>query len=129
MSDESNPQDLAALSSKLGQLIRSNELKMAGKLLATARGHLHQLAQKETVYETLYEKVALLRNDLMEPGDEDFDQKQLLVQLMEEDKELGKIMTQYPSEHALLARTLIRATAAVVLVFAQDMEGDAPLDF
>ena len=47
MIDESKLLDVTTLSAKIGQMIRSNELKMAGKLLATARNHLHQLAEKD----------------------------------------------------------------------------------
>ena len=64
MSDHSTLPDLNSLSAKLGQLIRSNELKITGKVLATARGHLHQLAEKEPAFGSRYEHVAELRNEL-----------------------------------------------------------------
>ena len=120
--------ELSTLSAKVGQMIRSNELKMAGKLLATARTHLHQLAEKDRVYQTRYEHVAELRNHLMEPGGEQFDEKRLLAQMLVEEKELHKLMTHHPPEPLLLADTLLKAAAAIVLVYAQDMATDAPLE-
>jgi hypothetical protein len=129
MADNTTLPELASLSAKLGQLVRSNELKMAGKLLATSRGHLHQLAEKVPAYHLRYEHVAELRNDLMEPESEDLDPHRLLVRLMEEEKELAKCVSENPSEHALLALTLLRSAAAVVCVYCQDRYSDAPLDF
>jgi hypothetical protein len=126
-SDEKVP-DLATLSTKVGQMIRSNELKMAGKLLATARTHLHQLAEKDSTYQSHYENVAELRNVLMEPGGEQFDEKKLLTQMLAEEKELHKMVAKHPAEPLLLADTLLKSAAAIVLVYAQDMAGDAPLE-
>ena len=121
--------DLATLSEKLGQLIRSNELKVAGKLLATARGHLHELAEKESVFGARYEHVVELRNELMEPGCEDFDGKRLLVRLLDEEKELRAVVSKHSSEPSRLAHTLVKAAAAIVLVYCQDRESHTPLDF
>jgi len=121
--------DLATLSEKLGQLIRSNELKVAGKLLATARGHLHELAEKESVFGARYEHVAELRNELMEPGCEDFDGKRLLVRLLDEEKELRVVVSKHSSEPSRLAHSLVKAAAAIVLVYCQDRESNTPLDF
>lgn len=122
--------DLGTLSSSIGQSIRSNELKVAGKLLATGRGHLHQLSLKEKAYQPRYEQIAMLRNELMEPGEDDeFDAKQLLVQLLDEDKKLTRVLASHPAGPAKLSRAMLRAAAAIVLVYAQDLESDAPLDF
>jgi hypothetical protein len=129
MSDNTTLPELSSLSAKLGQLIRSQELKMGGKLLATARGHLHQLAEKVPDYHLRYEHVAELRNELMEPESEDFDAHRLLVRLIDEEKELAKCVSGNPSEHGRLALTLLRSTAAVVCVYCQDRYSDAPLDF
>lgn len=128
MIEQTTPPNVAALSAKIGPMIRSNELKMAGKLLATARGHLHQLAQINPIFEPHYERVAELRNELMEPGGDDFDEKQLLVQLIDEVKELHRLIPQHTSEPLLLSHTLLKAASAIVLVYAQDMAGDAPLE-
>jgi hypothetical protein len=127
MSTESKVPELAALSAKIGQMIRTNELKMAGKLLATARTNLHQLAEKDGAFKPHYEHVAVLRNELMEPG-EQFNEKQLLAELLDEERELHKIVARQPSEPLLLADTLIKSAAAIVLVYAQDMAADAPLE-
>jgi hypothetical protein len=120
--------DLATLSGRIGQLVRSNELKMAGKLLATARTHLHQLAEQNPVYQPRYEQVAELRNELMEPGGEQFDEKRLLARMLEEEKELRKLLAHHPPDTLLLADTLVKSAAAIVLVYAEDMAGDAPLE-
>lgn len=128
MSAELKILDVPTLSAKIGQMIRSNELKMAGKLLATARTHLHQLAEKDSKFQIHYEHVAELRNQLMEPGGEQFDEKRLLVQLLDEEKELHKLVAHHPPEPLLLADTLLKAAAAIVLVYAQDMAGGAPLE-
>jgi len=128
MSAELKILDVPTLSAKIGQMIRSNELKMAGKLLATARTHLHQLAEKDSNFQIHYEHVAELRNQLMEPGGEQFDEKRLLVQLLDEEKELHKLVAHHPPEPLLLADTLLKAAAAIVLVYAQDIAGGAPLE-
>jgi hypothetical protein len=128
MSSEVKVLDVATLSAKIGQLIRSNELKMAGKLLATARTHLHQLAEKDPKFQIHYEQVAELRNELMEPAGEQFDEKRLLVQLLDEEKELHKLVSHHPPESLLLVDTLLKSAAAIILVYAQDMAGDAPLE-
>jgi hypothetical protein len=120
--------DLATLAAKVGQMVRSNELKMAGKLLATARGHLHELAQADHRYDVHYERVAVMRNELMEPGRDDFDELHLLHELVNEVKELNKLVHQHASEKLLMSETLLRVVAAIVLVYAQDMAGDAPLE-
>jgi hypothetical protein len=130
MSNEAKAADLAVLSGKIGQLIRTNELKMAGKFLATARGHLHQLAEGDRVFQPRYEHIAEIRNELMEPSGEDFDEKQLLVRMWEEEKELHKLAAHHHKcESLLVSQTLLRCAAAIVLVYAQDLAGDAPLDF
>ena len=129
MNTESTSPDLATLSIKVGQLVRSGELKVAGKLLATARGHLHQVADKKTVYQARYEHVAALRNELMEPDRDDFDGKRLLGQLLDEEKHLRQTALQHPCEQSLIARALLNAAAAIVLVHCQDLESEAPLDF
>jgi hypothetical protein len=129
MSADSTPPDLAELSVKLGQLIRTGELQVAGKLLATARGHLHQLADKEPIYQARYEHVALLRNELMEPDRDDFDGKRLLVELLDEEKHLRRAAKQHPSQQVSIARVLLHAAGAIVLVHCQDLESEAPLDF
>jgi len=128
MSDTSSP-DLATLSAKVGQLIRSAELKVAGELLATARGSLHQLAEKESSFRLRYENVAELRNELMEPGGEDFNEKRLLTRLLDEEKELRATASEHASEQLRLAHALLMAAAAIVLVYCQDRESGAPLDF
>lgn len=120
--------DLETLSAKIGQMVRSNELKIAGKLLATARTQLHQLSEKDRIYQAPYEHVAELRNELMEPGGNDFKEKELLVKLVGEVKELHKMYSQHPSEPLLVADTMVKAAAAIVLVYAQDMVADAPLE-
>jgi hypothetical protein len=127
MHDKSIVPELPVLSAKIGQFIRSNELKVAGKLLATARTNLHQLAEKDPKFKAHYEQVAELRNELMEPG-EQFDEKRLLVDLLEEEKELHKLVSHHPPEPLLLADAMIKAAAAIVLVYAQDMAADAPLE-
>ena len=129
MSDHTTLPDLDSLSAKLGQVIRSNELKMAGKILATARGHLHQLAEKEPAYQSRYEHVAELRNELMEPDAEEFDGHRFLARLLNEEKELRQAVSEHPSEPVLLAITLVRVAGAIVLVYCQDRYSDAPLDF
>ena len=120
--------DVPTLSAKIGQMIRSNELKMAGKLLATARTHLHQLAEKNPAYQPHYEHVAELRNELMEPVGEHFDEKRLLAKMLVEERELHKMLAHHPPEGVLLSDTLLKAAAAIVLVYAQDMAGGAPLE-
>ena len=120
--------DVGTLSEKLGQLIRANELKVAGKLLASARGHLHELAGKEPVFAARYEHVAELRNELMEPGCADFDEKRLLLGLIQEERELRALVSKHHSEPAVLAHTLLKAAAAIVLVYCQAREFHAPLD-
>ena len=102
---------------------------MAGKLLATARGALHQLAEKEPSFRSRYEHVAELRNDLMEPGGDDFDGKRLLVRMLDEEKELRKTASEHPGEQSRLAHAMLTAAAAIVLVYCQDRESGAPLDF
>jgi hypothetical protein len=130
MSNETKVADLAVLAGKICQLIRANELKMAGKLLATARGHLHQLAESDSAFLMRYEHVAHLRNELMEPSGEDFDEKRLLAAMLEEDKELQKLVsTHHHCEPLILSLTLLRCAAAILLVYAQEVGGDAPLDF
>jgi hypothetical protein len=121
--------DLDALSAKVGQLIRTNELKMAGKLLATARGHLHQLAESDRAFQPRYEHVADLRNELMEPDREDFDEKQLLAHVLDEEKELHRMSTLHRIEPVMVSQTLLRSAAAIILVYAQDQASGAPLDF
>src|SRR5688572_15825045 len=128
MHDKSIVPELPVLSAKIGQFIRSNELKVAGKLLATARTNLHQLAEKDPKFKAHYEHVAELRNELMEPAGEQFDEKRLLVDLLEEEKELHKLVSHHPPEPLLLADAMIKAAAAIVLVYAQDMAADAPLE-
>jgi hypothetical protein len=128
MIDQTTTPDHPPQSAKIGQMIRSNELKMAGKLLATARGHLHQLAQSNPVFESHYERVALLRNELMEPSGQDFNEKQLLAQMVDEIKELQRLVAQHSSEPLILSQTLLKSASAIVLVYAQDMAGDAPLE-
>jgi hypothetical protein len=128
MSVEVKVVDVATLSAKIGQMIRSNELKMAGKLLATARTHLHQLAEKDAKFQVHYEHIADLRNQLMEPGNEQFDEKRLLVQLLDEEKELHKHLGHHAPETLLLADTLLKSAAAIVLVYAQDAAADTPLE-
>lgn len=128
MSDQS-ALDLATMASKLGQMVRTSELKVAGKLLATARGTLHQLAEGDPIYAPRYEHVAELRNELMEPGGPDFDAKRLLASLLDEEKALRKIAVEHPAEGLGVAHALLNAAAAVVLVYCQDRESGAPLDF
>ena len=129
MSSEATLPDVASLSVKIGQMIRSNELKMAGKLLATARTHLHQLAEKDPAFQSRYEHMAELRNELMEPGGPQFDEKKLLVSMLEEERELHKLLARYhQAEPVLLADTLLKAAIAIVLVYAQDMANDTPLE-
>ena len=128
MSGESEIPELAVLSEKVGQLIRSNELKMAGKLLATARTHLSQLAASDSVYQVRYEHIADLRNALMEPGGVDFEERKLLVQMLDEEKQLHRLVAQHPSEPLLVAHTCLKAATAIVLVYAQDLAADAPLE-
>jgi len=129
MSAGSTLPDLAELSTKLGQLIRAGELKVAGKLLATARGHLQQLSQKEPAYHTRFEQVAKLRGQLVDPGKDNFDAKRLLVSLLAEEKELRSVAALHPDDQAYHAHILVKATAAIVLVYCQDQESGAPLDF
>ena len=129
MSAESTLPELAVLSTKLGQLIRSDELKIAGKLLATARGHLQQLAEKEPVFYIRYQHIAQLRGKLVEPSGDDFDSKKLLVNLLDEEKELREVVSKHPHEQSRHAHTLLKSAAAIVLVYCQDLESDAPLDF
>lgn len=128
MSHASSAAEIAVLSGKIGQLIRSNELKMAGKLLATARGHLYQLAEQDSAYQLRYERVAELRNQLMEPGGEDFDEKKLLQEMLDEEKELHRLVSHHPLEPLRLSHTLLKSAAAIVLVYAQDLAGDTPLE-
>lgn len=129
MSSEATIPDVAALSVKIGQMVRSNELKMAGKLLATARTHLHQLAEKDASFQPRYEHVAELRNELMEPSGPQFDEKKLLVDLLEEEREIHKLLAKHhQAEPILLADTLLKAATAIVLVYAQDMANDTPLE-
>jgi len=129
MSAGSTLPELTELSTKLGQLIRAGELKVGGKLLATARGHLQQLAEKEPAYHTRFEQVAKLRGQLVDPGKDNFDAKQLLVNLLAEEKELRSVLALHASDRAYHAHILIKATAAIVLVYCQDIESGAPLDF
>lgn len=129
MRHDSNVAELSALSAKIGQFIRSNELKVAGKLLATARTNLHALAEKDAKFQRHYEHVAELRNELMEPVvGVQFDEKRLLVGLLDEEKELHRLVAMHPSEPLLVADTMLKAAAAIVLVYAQDMAADAPLE-
>ena len=128
MSTKTTVPELPALAAKIGQYIRSNELKVAGKLLATARTTLHQLAEKDATYQHRYEHLAELRNELMEPSGDQFDEKRLLAQMLEEEKELHKLIAHHHSEPLLLANSMLRAASAIVLVYAQDMSGDAPLE-
>jgi hypothetical protein len=129
MSAGSTLPELAELSTKLGQLIRAGELKVGGKLLATARGHLQQLAQNEPAYHTRFEQVAKLRGQLVDPGKDNFDAKKLLVSLLAEEIELRNVVALHPSDPAHHAHILIKATAAIILVYCQDLESGAPLDF
>ncbi len=129
MSAESTLPELAELSAKLGQLIRAGELSVAGKLLATARGHLQQLAEKEPAYHTRFEQVAKLRGKLANPGKDDFEAKQVLVSLLEEEKELRSVISLHPHEQSGHVLILLRSAAAIVLVYCQDLESGAPLDF
>jgi hypothetical protein len=64
----------------------------------------------------------------MEPSGDDFNEKQLLAKMVEEIKELHKVISHHSSEPLLLAYTLLKSAAAIVLVYAQDMTGDVPLD-
>lgn len=130
MSDEVVILDLPTLSAKVGQLIRSNELKMAGKLLATARSTLHQLAEKDASFQPYYEHIAKLRSQLQEPGQEEqFDEKRLLSELLAEEKQLHKLLAQHHGlEPLLLVDTLVKSAAAILLVYAQDMAAGAPLE-
>lgn len=121
--------ELAELSTQLGQIIRAGELKVGGKLLATARGHLQQIAQKEPAYHTRFEQVAKLRGLLVDPGKDKFDAKQLLVSLLAEEKEMRSVIALHPNDQAYHAHILIKATAAIILVYCQDLESGAPLDF
>ena len=120
--------ELPTLAAKVGQFIRSNELKVAGKLLATARTNLHQLAEKDPKYKHRYEHVAELRNELMEPVCGQFDEKRLLAELLEEEKELHKLVAHHPPELLLIADAMLKAAAAILLVYCQDMAADAPLE-
>jgi hypothetical protein len=129
MSAESTLPELAVLSTKLGQLIRAGELKVGGKLLATARGHLQQLSQKEPAYHTRFEQMAKLRGQLTDPDRDGFDAKQLLVSLLDEEKELREVISLHPQDQAHQAHVLLTTTAAIVLVYCQDLESGAPLDF
>jgi hypothetical protein len=128
VSAESTIPELPVLAARVGQLIHSNELKMAGKLLATARGHLAQLAEKNSSYQHAFEHVAELRNALMEPGGPDFEERKLLAQLLEEEKELHRLVAHDHAEPLLVAHTCLKAAAAIVLVYAQEATNEAPLD-
>jgi len=129
MNTDSTLPELSELSLKLGQLIRSDELKICGKLLAMSRSHLKQLAEKEPMLHVHYDQVAQLRNRLLDPAGVDFNGKQLLVGLLEEEEALRKVIDQHPHELSHHAHVLLKAAAAIVLVYCQDSESGAPLDF